>query len=102
LFDSSPILAVTDPAVVSTMVDGTLIVVSSGRTRAADLEQASELLEGVGGKVIGVVMNNFDPHHAYGLSRRTGRGRYSYGQTYYSKSKGELQPGEEKDERPVG
>jgi capsular exopolysaccharide synthesis family protein len=102
LFDSSPILAVTDPAVISTMVDGTLIVVSSGRTRAADLEQASELLEGVGGKVIGVVMNNFDPHHAYGLSRRTGRGRYSYGQTYYSKSKGELQPGEEKDEHPAG
>ena len=102
LFDSSPILAVTDPAVISTMVDGTLIVVSSGRTRAADLEQASELLEGVGGKVIGVVMNNFDPHHAYGLSRRTGRARYSYGQTYYSKTKGEMQPGEEKDERPVG
>ncbi len=102
LFDSSPILAVTDPAVLSTMVDGTLVVVSSGRTRAQDLEQASELLEGVGGKVIGVVMNNFDPHHAYGLSRRTSRGRYSYGQTYYSRSKAEGQPGEEKDERPVG
>jgi capsular exopolysaccharide synthesis family protein len=102
LFDSSPILAVTDPAVISTMVDGTLVVVSSARTRVQDLEQASELLEGVGGKVIGVVMNNFDPHQAYGLSRRTSRGRYSYGQTYYSKSKGEGTAGEEKDEQQAG
>lgn len=102
LFDSSPILAVTDPAVVSTMVDGTLIVVSSGKTRAQDLEQASELLEGVGGKVIGVVMNNFDPHHAYGLSRRGGRGRYSYGQTYYSRSKEEAGVAGQKEERPAG
>ena len=59
LFDSSPILAVTDPAVISTMVDGTVIVVASGKTRLQDLDQAAELLEGVGGKVLGVVMNNF-------------------------------------------
>jgi capsular exopolysaccharide synthesis family protein len=102
LFDSSPILAVTDPAVISTMVDGTLVVVSSARTRVQDLEQASELLEGVGGKVIGVIMNNFDPHQAYGLSRRTSRARYTYGQTYYSKSKAEGPAGEEKDERQSG
>ncbi len=87
LFDSSPILAVTDPAVVSTMVDGTLIVVSSGKTRFEDLDQAAELLEGVGGKVTGVVLNNFDPHRAYGLYRQGGRHRYSYGQTYDSKGR---------------
>jgi len=86
LFDSSPILAVTDAAVISTMVDGAVVVVASGKTRLQDLDQAAELLEGVGGKVLGVVMNNFDPHQAYGLSyRRSGRHRYGYGQIYYSK-----------------
>jgi tyrosine-protein kinase Etk/Wzc len=96
LFDSSPILAVTDPAVLSTMVDGTLIVVSSGKTRLSDLDQASELLEGVGGKVTGVVLNNFDPHRAYGLYRQGGRHRYGYGQTYESKGRNGEQASEEK------
>jgi capsular exopolysaccharide synthesis family protein len=79
LFDSSPILAVTDPAVISTMVDGTIIVIASGKTRLQDLEQAAELLHGVGGRMLGVVMNNFDASKAYGIiSRRGGRYRYSY------------------------
>jgi capsular exopolysaccharide synthesis family protein len=80
LFDSSPILSVTDPAVISTMVDGTIIVVASAKTRMQDLEQAAELLHGVGGRLLGVVMNNFDAYKAYGIvSRKGSRYRYSYG-----------------------
>jgi len=87
LFDASPVLAVTDPAVISTMTDGTIMVVSAGTTRMEDLDQAVELVEGVGGKVAGVVLNNFDPHLAYGVPFRRGpRGKYAYGKTgYYSK-----------------
>jgi capsular exopolysaccharide synthesis family protein len=88
LFDSSPVLAVTDPAVVSTMVDGTVFVVSAGKTRTQELEQAAEIIEGVGGKTIGVVMNNFDPVKAYGISyRKGGRHRYSYSRVYYGGGK---------------
>ena len=84
LFDASPVLAVTDPAVISTMIDGAVMVVSAGSTRMEDLDQAVELLEGVGGKVAGVVLNNFDPHHAYGVPFRRGpRGKYGYGKPGY-------------------
>ncbi len=103
VFDSSPILAVTDAAVVSTMVDGTLVVVSAGKTRLQDLDQATELLEGVGGKVTGVVLNNFDPHHAYGVYRQGGRYRYSYGQTYENKDQnGEQAPEAKPHESAAG
>ena len=82
LFDTSPVMAVTDPSVISTMTDGVVMVVSSGSTRMEDLEQAVELLEGVGGKVVGVVLNNFDPHRAYGVPFRRGtRGKYGTGNT---------------------
>ena len=90
LFDSSPVLAVTDPSVLSTQTDGSIIVVSAGKTRVQELEQTSELLEGVGGKVIGVVINNFDLHYAYGISyRRAKSGAYGYGSMYYTKKDGE-------------
>ena len=90
LFDSSPVLAVTDPSVLSTQTEGSIIVVSAGKTRVQELEQTTELLEGVGGKVIGVVINNFDLHHAYGISyRRAKSGAYGYGSIYYTKKDGE-------------
>jgi capsular exopolysaccharide synthesis family protein len=95
LFDTSPVLAVTDPAVISTMTDGTVMVVSSGTTRVQDLQQAVELLEGVGGKVVGVVLNNFDPHRAYGVPFRRRRGKYGLGY-YYGKPGGDGQGGSTK------
>jgi tyrosine-protein kinase Etk/Wzc len=90
LFDTSPVMVVTDPTVISTMTDGAIMVVSSGATRIQDLEQAVELLEGVGGKVVGVVLNNFDPHRAYGVPfRRSARVRYGAEKSYYGRPGGE-------------
>ncbi|MGB2958855.1 MAG: polysaccharide biosynthesis tyrosine autokinase [Bacteroidota bacterium] len=83
LFDSPPLLAATDASILSTLVEGTLVVVSAGRTRAEELDQGVELLERVGGKVMGVLINNFDPHRAYGIGYRRGRQRYyGYGRHY--------------------
>jgi tyrosine-protein kinase Etk/Wzc len=83
LFDSPPLLAATDASILSTLVEGTLVVVSAGRTRAEELDQGVELLERVGGKVLGVIMNNFDPHRAYGIAYRRGRQQYyGYGRHY--------------------
>ncbi|MEE9288350.1 MAG: polysaccharide biosynthesis tyrosine autokinase, partial [Bacteroidota bacterium] len=60
ILDSSPALVVTDPMVLSTVVDGFILVVSAGETGVDALEGACETLEGVGAKMLGVVLNKFD------------------------------------------
>lgn len=66
LFDSSPVLNVTDPSNISTFVDGVIIVVSAGETRGDALVTTMEILDGVSAKVLGIVLNNFDLRKAYG------------------------------------
>ena len=56
IFDCSPILPVTDAAIVSSKTDGTLIVYRVGRTARAALKRAKTLLENVRGKVLGIVL----------------------------------------------
>jgi tyrosine-protein kinase Etk/Wzc len=83
VLDSSPILAVTDPAVASTLTDGAILVVSAGTTRMADLDQTREILEAVGGSIVGVVLNRFDVQRAYGISYRRGSSTgYGYTSAY--------------------
>lgn len=79
--DSSPILVGTDPTIISTMVDGTIVIVSAGETRMNDLKQAVEMLQEVSGKLPAVVLNNFNVTRAYGLAY--GRSKYGY---YYKES----------------
>lgn len=66
IFDTSPALVVTDPMVLSTVVDGFVLVVAAGETRVDALEGACETLEGVGAKILGFVLNRFDVRRAYG------------------------------------
>ncbi len=66
LFDSPPLLAVTDAAVLSTAVDGAILVVAASETRATAIHRASEFIGTVGGKVLGCVLNKFDVRKAYG------------------------------------
>ncbi|MBI2305617.1 MAG: CpsD/CapB family tyrosine-protein kinase [Chloroflexi bacterium] len=69
LFDSPPIIAVTDAAVLATKVDGVLLVISAGTTRREMAQQAKGLLDKVNAHLIGVVLNNvkYDVslHHYY-------------------------------------
>jgi tyrosine-protein kinase Etk/Wzc len=84
LFDSPPLLAVTDAAVLSTVVDGAILVVSAGLTRAAAIHRAKEFLTTVGGKLLGCVLNNFDVKKAYGgYYGSYSYGYYGYGYGYY-------------------
>jgi capsular exopolysaccharide synthesis family protein len=80
LFDSAPILFATDAAVLATAVEGTILVVSAGDTRNPEIERAMESLKGVGGSVLGVVLNNFDARKAYGGYNRVLGRSYGYGQ----------------------
>ena len=60
LLDSPPLLSVTDPVVLSTRVDGVILVVQAGRSTRDILRRARNELLQVGAKVFGVVLNNLD------------------------------------------
>ena len=66
LIDTSPVLAVSDAANLTALVDGAVLVVSGGQTRLVALDRAIEFLGGAGGKMVGIVLNKFNPREAYG------------------------------------
>ena len=60
IYDSSPLLLVTDSLVLASIIDGVILVVQSGETRTAVLEKSVEMLRQVGANIVGVVVNRFD------------------------------------------
>jgi len=58
LIDASPVVAVSDPAIIATQGDGVLLVVDAQNTRRGALRQSVRLLEAVGANILGTVMNN--------------------------------------------
>jgi len=66
LIDTPPVIAVTDAQIVSTLVDGMIIVISSGVTQTELAKRSKDLVMKVGGKVVGLVLNNFDIYNTYG------------------------------------
>jgi len=60
LLDSPPLLAVTDAAVLSTMVDGAILVVRMGSTARTSVRRAKSQLHTVHGHLIGTVLNDVD------------------------------------------
>jgi succinoglycan biosynthesis transport protein ExoP len=57
VIDTAPLLPVADAAVVSRLVDGTVLVVHAGRVRRGQVAQALANLDRVSGRVLGVVLN---------------------------------------------
>jgi len=57
LIDTPPVGMVTDAAIASTMVDGTILVAASGKVTVDALTRAKELLCKVNANIIGVVLN---------------------------------------------
>lgn len=58
ILDSPPVLAVTDAQVLANVVDGVVLVVSSGKTEIDSAKKAKELLDSAKAKILGVVLNN--------------------------------------------
>lgn len=58
LFDTPPVIAVTDAQVLASQVDGVLLVISSGKTNREMAVRAKELLEQVQANILGCVLNN--------------------------------------------
>ncbi|PLS76126.1 MAG: hypothetical protein CYG61_03705 [Actinobacteria bacterium] len=70
LVDCPPVLPVTDAAVLSSRVDGTLVVATAGMTTRKELARAAELLRQVDAPIIGTVLNGVSEEGASGYSHR--------------------------------
>ena len=57
IFDGAPCLLVTDATLVSRLVDATILVVAQRKTKIDELKEATNRINRVGGKVVGVVLN---------------------------------------------
>src|SRR6266567_2756914 len=80
VIDSPPVLPVTDAMILSTFVDGVAFVVESGVTARGAVARARKVLENVGARILGLVLNKVDVRH---------NGHYGYySQYYYSSGSG--------------
>jgi len=75
MFDSPPVLAVTDAAVLGRQLDGVLLVVDAAQTREPALVNAQAELRKTGANILGVALNRLDS--------RSGE-HYYYYYSYYS------------------
>jgi len=66
LFDSPPVMAVTDAQVLSQHADGVIVVLAAGQTQIELAKRTKQALLKVDAPIIGYVLNNFDVTKAYG------------------------------------
>jgi tyrosine-protein kinase Etk/Wzc len=66
ILDSPPVIAVTDSEILTSMVDGTLLVVSAENTEIEMMERSVELIRRENTQFLGTVLNNFSYKSGYG------------------------------------
>lgn len=76
IIDSPPIASFTDGVLIATLVDGALLVVHGGKSTRNVVRRSRQLLQDVGAKIFGVILNNVDLRS----------GDYYYYQRYYQQS----------------
>jgi len=74
MFDSSPLLGVADPPILSSNVDGILLVLGANEVDRQVVQKAKESLVKVKAHILRVVLTKVKPEHS-------GYGKYYY---YYS------------------
>jgi non-specific protein-tyrosine kinase len=79
ILDSPPALMVTDPSVLAPHVDSVVLVVDGEKSKMRATQRTVQRFTMVGGKVLGVVLNRFDPRTG-GYSRYNQSGNYKSGQ----------------------
>ncbi len=87
LFDTAPVLPVTDSCVLGSKVDGVILVYKSGRISRSALKRSKLQIENAKGRPIGVVLNSMRAS-----DMKFGSPFYYYYQKYY----GEEESGKEK------
>ncbi len=76
IFDSSPLLATTEPSVLTKFVDGIILVVRAGSTPRETVKQALSSVDPA--KVLGVVLNDMQLQSKILNARYFGTSRYYY------------------------
>ena len=83
IIDTPPIIAVTDPAILSRLADGVIIAVHGGRAHRDVVKRGIDVLRNVGGQVLGVILNNVNIYRAsYYDYYYYSYYRYAYGYRY--------------------
>jgi len=77
VIDSPPIASFTDGVLIAAMVDGVLLVVHGGHSSRGVVRRARQVLQEVGAKIFGVVLNNVN------LSTKDYYYKYYYNNKYY-------------------
>jgi receptor protein-tyrosine kinase len=77
IIDSSPLLAVTDGAILASHADGTLMIVKFGQTKRDQLAHSTGTLSDVGAVLLGAVVT---------MTPTRGNSTYSYYYSYYGES----------------
>ncbi len=68
LFDSPPVLPITDAVLLASKVDGVILVYEAGRTARSVLLRTKMQLESAGAKILGVVLNHIKPESEAALN----------------------------------
>lgn len=74
VLDSPPIASFTDGVLIASIVDGVILVVHSGRSSRQVVKRSSQMLQEIGAKIFGVVLNNVN---------LKAKDNYYYYQSYY-------------------
>lgn len=83
IIDTPPLLVVTDPSIVASMVDGVVMAIRVRRKSKPNTRESTNILRAVGARILGVVVNNSDEpsvsdgYRGYGYYH--GSGYYRYG-----------------------
>lgn len=90
IFDTAPCLVVTEPSVLSTIVDGVIIVIRAGSNTYGMIQRCRDMMARLGAHIVGVLLNGVKVT-AGGYLRKNYDRFYEYGY-------GEALPGEEPEE----
>lgn len=85
IFDTPPLLGLSDASILASKVDGTLVVVDITRTKKGNLKQMKALLVHAGARVLGCVVNKQPhsrndtgyPYYYYSTDKQNGAGNHS-------------------------
>jgi capsular exopolysaccharide synthesis family protein len=87
VLDSPPVLPITDATILSSIVDGVVMIVECERTTRAALSRACRVIEHAGGKIIGTVLNKVDVRRDGYYGYRYYHGYYTYtNKSYYAET----------------
>lgn len=91
LFDCPPMMAVSESAIITSLVDGVIMVVWAGRTSRKLCQLASQTMRQRGANLIGCVLNNLEFGRVGYYYYSTYYGYYNYEYSYYDRPRSQTE-----------